>query len=137
MSQVRKGGRSKEEMKEEKKLDCFIRTHFQMDTLTVRKQHKFMNYPFMKIIPFTTRLLLRKNVRHGPLNVVFMLLLKTGTALLIFIYPSKFSGICSLCDAGVAARVQNIRNTWACNMILSIFTSALFHNTFNMLAKDE
>lgn len=70
MSQVRKGGRSKEEMKEEKKLDCFIRTHFQMDTLTVRKQHKFMNYPFMKIIPFTTRLLLRKNEGRGQRGLV-------------------------------------------------------------------
>lgn len=61
-----------------------------MDILIARNQLKFMDHPSIKTIPFAAILLLRSSIRHGPFIVAFMLFLKTGRALLIFIHFSYF-----------------------------------------------
>lgn len=65
----------------------------------------------MKTIPFIATLLLKNNFSHGPLGVVFMLVLETEAALLTFIRVSNvFSSPHPRSGTGLAFRAQSVGN---------------------------
>lgn len=98
-----------------------------MDTLNVRHPHTFTDHPCMETLPVTARSPLRNNTRRGHLHVAFIIFLKMGMSLLIFMHPSDF--LKDLLSAWHWTSDQDSKpgNSWTC-----ICTFLFFHSSFNI-----